>query len=215
MLEQPLRRARIEVSQAFPVERVTSVVVEMQVCAGNSGGQFPSMSLTVTPPSLPVPPPPPVPAPLATVTPAAPGAAGTAFNIGGAPAPPPAAAPNPRPPQSASTGVQYRFEVNGTPVASQLGPPQPVVVQWPGANGRSAVIVQGDVPGAQPAAIDRQGPWSLFRLIEAGSPTTRGDRITVSYFVGGRELSYVFAAGSARNPFTMPELREFRCPGGL
>ena len=181
----------------------------------NSGGQFPSMSLTVTPPSLPVPPPPPVSAPLATVTPAAPGAAGTAFNIGGAPAPPPAAAPNPRPPQSASTGVQYRFEVNGTPVASQLGPPQPVVVQWPGANGRSAVIVQGDVPGAQPAAIDRQGPWSLFRLIEAGSPTTRGDRITVSYFVGGRELSYVFAAGGARNPFTMPELREFRCPGGL
>ena len=173
-----------------------------------SGGQFPSMSLTITPPALPVPPPlvAPPPVPLAGPT----GTTDPAFKIG-APPPPPAV----RPPSASTAGVQYRFEVSGTPVASQQGPPQPSVVQWPGANGRSAIIVQGDVPGAQPAILDRPGPWALFRLIEAGSPTQRGDRTVVNYFVGGRELQYSFAAGGSRNPFTMPALREFRCPGTL
>ena len=183
-----------------------------------TGTQAPSMVLTVIPPALPVPPPPPPPA-------AAPGglfggpapAPGNAFAIGGAPAPA-QAAPNPRPPAPAPPppgAVQYRLEVNGIPVASQQGPAQPQQVQWQGGPGRSAIIVNDGAPGGQPSVVDRQGPWSLFRLIDGGSPTQRGDRTVISYYVGGREMQYSFSAGGTRNPFTMPALREFHCPGGL
>jgi type VI secretion system protein ImpL len=159
-----------------------------------TGGQSPSMSLTVLPPSL----------PMAAAIPAAPPPGGPAFSFGD---PSPAA----QLPQTAS--VQYRFEVNGAPVASQQGPAQPAVVQWPGAGGRSAIVVTNEA--GRPAVLARDGQWSLFRLIQAGSPVLRGDRLIVSYVVGGRELSYTITAGTSRNPFTLRALREFRCPTGL
>ena len=174
-----------------------------------AGGQFPSISLTVLPPPLPVPPPAPAVVPLA---PAAPGAPGTAFNIGGAPAP---AAPNPRPPPPPPGTIEYRFDISGTPVVSTLPPVQPTVVQWPGANGRTAVIVAGDVPGARPSVVEKPGPWALFRLVDNGAPSPRGDRMIFTVVAGGKQLEYSISANSARNPFTMPALKEFRCPGVL
>ncbi len=40
MLQQPLGRARIEVAHLFPVEGVAGVVVEVEVGAGDGGGDF-------------------------------------------------------------------------------------------------------------------------------------------------------------------------------
>ncbi len=100
-------------------------------------------------------------------------------------------------------------------MVSEPGSKAPLVVQWPGAGGGRAAITVTSEPGQQPAAIERSGPWSLFRLVEAGAPVARGDKVTVRYIVGGRELQYQIGAGSVLNPFTMPALREFRCPSGL
>lgn len=156
-----------------------------------SGGLIPSMTLTVTPPPVPV-----VAPPAST----APGAAQAA--------PPPPATPAP------SIGI--KMDLNGTPIISPVGASAPVVAQWPGANAnRSAITVTSDAPGAQPSTIERTGPWSLFRLIEAGAPVVRGDKVIVSYIVGGRELQYQISAGSTQNPFTLPALREFHCPSDL
>ncbi len=157
-----------------------------------NGGLSPSMTLTITPPGVPAPPPPtPAPAP----------APGTAAAAPAAPAQP-------------SFGV--KMDMNGTPIISPVGASAPVVAQWPGlATNRSAITVTSDQPGAQPSTIERTGPWSLFRLVEAGAPVVRGDKITVSYVVGGRELQYQIGAGSTQNPFTLPALREFRCPADL
>jgi type VI secretion system protein ImpL len=63
--------------------------------------------------------------------------------------------------------------------------------------------------------LERRGAWSLFRLIDAGSPVKRGDRVVISLIVGGRELQYQFGAGSVQNPLTLAALREFRCPSGI
>jgi type VI secretion system protein ImpL len=76
------------------------------------------------------------------------------------------------------------------------------------------VIVSGDT-GQPPAMIERNGAWSLFRLVEAGGPVIRGDQVQVSYLVGGRELNYRIASGSAQNPFNHGLLRDFHCPAGL
>jgi type VI secretion system protein ImpL len=156
-----------------------------------SGGPQPSMTLTILPP----------PAPL----PAAPAAAAPA--LPGAPPAPPA-------PAAASVGI--KMDMNGTPIISPAGASAPVVAQWPGAGAnRSAITVTSDAPGALPSTIERTGPWSLFRLIEAGAPVVRGDKVVVSYIVGGRELQYQISAGSTQNPFTLPALREFHCPSDL
>jgi type VI secretion system protein ImpL len=89
-------------------------------------------------------------------------------------------------------------------------------VDWPGAaTNHAAVVVTSDVPGQAPSSIERSGPWALFRLIEAGAPVPRGDKIIVNYIVGGRTLGYTIGAGTGLNPFTLPALREFRCPSVL
>lgn len=151
-----------------------------------TGGLVPSMTLTIMPPPLPV-----------TPIPAAATDATTA-----------AAANTP--------SLSIKFEINGVPVTSVPGVSNPAVVQWPGsAINRAAITVTSDVPGLRPATIERNGPWSLFRLVEAGAAVARGDKIIVSYIVGGREINYQIGAASRYNPFTLPALREFRCPSAL
>jgi type VI secretion system protein ImpL len=80
-------------------------------------------------------------------------------------------------------GAYARFEIGGTVIASQSltsgGPfatqPQlqpssvsPVTVQWPGASLRTA-ISSATSANASPSVLERTGPWSLFRMLEAGS----------------------------------------------
>jgi type VI secretion system protein ImpL len=198
--ETPLGRA---IAQSTASLRAFQQAQEIRETFFAGGGVNPSMSLTVTPPPLPPPSGPPG-APPAMPAPPPPG--GPAFSFGGDPSQQPTA-------PAAPSQLQYRFEVNGTPVVSQPGLSYPAVVQWPGAGGRSAVVVVNEQ--GRPATLARDGQWSLFRLAQAGSPAVRGDRIVVSYVVGGRELSYTIAAGTSRNPFTLRALREFRCPGPL
>jgi type VI secretion system protein ImpL len=115
--------------------------------------------------------------------------------------------------------VIVKLEVNGTTIESKPGNSSAVALQWPGAGGyRTAVTVTGTffgAPSGTPSVLERHGNWSLFRLIDAGSPVKRGDRVIASFIVGGRELQYQFAGGSVQNPLTLAALREFRCPNGI
>jgi type VI secretion system protein ImpL len=62
--------------------------------------------------------------------------------------------------------------------------------------------------------LDKTGPWSLFRVLEAGSLSVRAETATATFIVGGQELRYQITAGSIRNPLNLAVLREFRCPIG-
>jgi type VI secretion system protein ImpL len=119
------------------------------------------------------------------------------------------------PPTLAGPGVTAKLEIHGTAVVSQLGINSPVNAAWPGSAPRTALTVGTDLLGAQPSVLERNGAWSLFRMLDAASPVNRGDRIVASFVVGGRELQYQITTGSSVNPFTLSALREFRCPSGL
>lgn len=110
------------------------------------------------------------------------------------------------------------MEVNGALVESKPGRASPVAVAWPGAGGRTAILVETDYspgqPTQPPSVLERQSAGSLFRRLEAAGATKRGDRIFADFVVGGRELTYQIAVGSVHNPFNLPALREFRCPTG-
>jgi type VI secretion system protein ImpL len=111
-------------------------------------------------------------------------------------------------------------------------------VPWPGAGtNRTAITVGPDqspqqqpparpafgapppppqlTPAGEPSVLERQGPWSLFRMLDGASPTRQGDRIVATFIVGGTTLQYRFSVGSVQNPLSLPALREFRCPTGI
>jgi type VI secretion system protein ImpL len=120
------------------------------------------------------------------------------------------------------TGVTAKFETGGaavtSPTIAQPGVPPPPnppgVVQWPGPSQRTAISVQADT-SQPPSVLERSGPWSMFRMLEAGSLQVRGVAATATFIVGGRELQYQITSSSTRNPLNLAGLREFRCPAGI
>jgi type VI secretion system protein ImpL len=90
----------------------------------------------------------------------------------------------------------------------------PIAVQWPGPSLRTAISVAND-ENSPPSVLERTGPWSVFRMLEAGSLSVRAENATASFIIGGRELRYQISSGSLRNPLNLTVLREFHCPGGI
>jgi type VI secretion system protein ImpL len=118
-------------------------------------------------------------------------------------------------------------------------------LQWPGAFGANRVAVSlwvdqqearpadaaptptltgaqsapapapASVGQTQLAMIERNGAWALFRLLDVARASKSGDKLDVSFVLGGHELQYSFTVASTLNPITLPALREFRCPSGI
>jgi len=121
-----------------------------------------------------------------------------------------------------------KLEIGGTtiqnpiPPGGAVGSPQlqpssmsPVSVQWPGGSLRAALSSAAMNPNAPPSVLERTGPWSLFRLLEAGSLSVGAEKATASFVVGGYDSRYEFTSGSSKNPLNLALLREFKCPSGI
>jgi type VI secretion system protein ImpL len=137
-----------------------------------------------------------------------------------------------QPPVITGPGASAKIEIGGATItspnpqpsgggflSSQPSPAQPVNnpptnVQWPGPSMRTAISVTNDT-SSQPSILERTGPWSLFRLLEAGSMSARAETATATFIVAGRELKYQITTGSIKNPLNLSAVREFRCPSGL
>lgn len=129
-----------------------------------------------------------------------------------------------------------KLEINGFTVTSQQGVNTPTPVMWPGGGvGKTAVTLtlgggnnsggmfgggffsSGSQGGAQGEAklFEKDGTWSFFRLLDAGSVLKQGDNVGFTLNAGGRQVGYSFGVGSLRNPLILPALREIRCPSGI
>ena len=129
-------------------------------------------------------------------------------------------------PASASD-ANVQLEIGGTVIASPTAPANslptnapvqpasasPVLVQWPGASLRAAISATS--AGGQPSVLERTGPWSLFRLLEAGGVSVHGEVATANFAVGGYVLRYDFTSAASRNPLNLAALRAFRCPSAI
>jgi type VI secretion system protein ImpL len=115
-----------------------------------------------------------------------------------------------------STATSASLTVGGgAPIVSQLTPNTPAALQWPGAGaGGASITLAPDVPD-QKSTIEREGPWALFRLVDAGAVTSHGNSIKVGFIVGARDVAYEFTVSTTNNPLSMPSLRQFKCPNGL
>ncbi len=93
------------------------------------------------------------------------------------------------------------------------GKPRPTAITWPGEVGIASVTLQ---PPAQASESDfrRDGPWALFRLLDAASirKTNVSDRSRVIFNIGGRIAIFQMQSGSVKNPFGLVALSKFSCP---
>jgi type VI secretion system protein ImpL len=97
-------------------------------------------------------------------------------------------------------------------------PPQINTFSWPGPVGLSKAVItvtpSVEAPGRLPPNLQRDGAWGIFKLVELGSPTPRGEALVTKYSIGGREVQYQINVLTKPNPFTagLATLRDFKCP---
>ena len=131
-----------------------------------------------------------------------------------------------------------KLEINGFTVTSQQGVNTPAPVMWPGGGvGKTAVTLtlgggssnsggmfsggffssgsQGGGAQGEAKLFEKDGTWSFFRLLDAGSVLKQGDNVGFNLNAGGRQVGYSFGVGSLKNPLILPALREIRCPSGI
>lgn len=87
--------------------------------------------------------------------------------------------------------------------------------QWPGSSETHRVSLS--LQGSRAPAIERSGPWAIYRLLDAGDSNKDGTFVTFS--LAGRELSYRFSSspaspGAGLKPLDLTQLRKFHCPNG-
>ena len=73
----------------------------------------------------------------------------------------------------------------------------------------------GAESGGQPVSLERTGPWSLFKLLEAGGLTVRAETASAQFLFQGQELHYQITTSSIKNPLDLATLRRFECPSNI
>ena len=68
-----------------------------------------------------------------------------------------------------------------------------------------------DMPD-QKSKLERTGAWALFRLVDAGSVTPRGNALASASSCSAATSRIQFTASSLNNPLSLPSLRQFKCP---
>nr|WP_115732021.1 type VI secretion system membrane subunit TssM [Aminobacter aminovorans] len=108
------------------------------------------------------------------------------------------------------------LDVNGQVVQSYQNGSSPGIVTWPGnASAASANLsLTPELPGRE-SAISFEGPWSLKRLLDAGTSTVNGDKLELRYVIGGRDVAYTVQINPPGNPFSLAAFSGFTCPKGL
>jgi type VI secretion system protein ImpL len=123
-----------------------------------------------------------------------------------------------KPVEMDATITQFILDVDGQLVKYSHGPQIPATVQWPGPRGSSQVRVQiTPVTASGASGLVTDGPWALFKIFDkqqiepAGGP----ERWKATFNVDGRRAAFLVTTSSVRNPFRLPELEQFSCPGRL
>jgi type VI secretion system protein ImpL len=123
-----------------------------------------------------------------------------------------------KPVEMDATITQFILDVDGQLVKYAHGPQIPASVQWPGPRGSSQVRVQVTPVSASGASgLVTDGPWALFKIFDKQQiePSGSPERWKATFNVDGRRATFQVTTSSVRNPFRLPELEQFSCPGKL
>ncbi len=110
---------------------------------------------------------------------------------------------------------QFVLDADGQVVSYKHGPQIPSTVQWPGPRGSAQVRVM--VTPSGPTGLVSDGPWAMLRLFDRVNiqPTNAPEKFRAVFDLDGRKTTFDITTSSVRNPFRLPDLRQFNCPNGL
>lgn len=97
----------------------------------------------------------------------------------------------------------------------QHGPDDRLRVRWPSqSNDTIRFVLQG---GFGERVLSFNGPWSLFRLFDAGKLRAgdSAERFSASLNIEGLQVELGITANSVRNPFLLQQVLGFHCPTPL
>ncbi|CAH1653553.1 MULTISPECIES: type VI secretion system membrane subunit TssM [unclassified Chelatococcus] len=108
------------------------------------------------------------------------------------------------------------YAIGGQTLVYRHDPARLWPMQWPPADGQlTAQLELSPWLDNEPGSLDFHGPFAFLQLIEAGAPKPEGkapDRFILRYTLGSRTASLRLTAASIINPFSLKDLRQFRCP---
>ena len=106
------------------------------------------------------------------------------------------------------------LDIGGQTLSYAHGPLRPTTLTWPASGDSGARLsVQPQVAGGTLAVM---GVWAPFRLLDQASLQPIGsDRLRAVFSLGPRTLSLDVKSDAVANPFTLRDIKAFRCPGAL
>ncbi len=110
-----------------------------------------------------------------------------------------------------------RLTVGETRVVYDMGLAKETKVPWPGEQAVESAGLSVTMGGSEPGALQFEGPWAFFRLLEKAKITTNSDTESEAVWRLERageyviEIPYTIRAGTVPHPFR-PGFFEFDCP---
>ncbi len=116
-------------------------------------------------------------------------------------------------PESLDAGVnRFVLEVGGQRYEYAHGPQVRWTVRWPSE--AEQVVATFDTGAGPGASVVHDGPWAVFRFLEASGITPQTEtRFVVTVSADGNTARLLLDAASIRNPFAGAPLSRFRCGG--
>ena len=109
--------------------------------------------------------------------------------------------------------ISARVTAGPVSLLYQHGPPIATEFNWPPADEAANTSLQLTPVSGRTVDVSAQGPWGLFRLLQAGqvTPGASSDRATLAYKLDDYGVTFQLRANSVNNPITSTDFTAFRC----
>ncbi len=121
-------------------------------------------------------------------------------------------------PVSLDAGVgQITLDIGGQSLTYNHGPTESAQFSWPGQGGKTLTRVTMTPASGSATVTEKDGAWALLRLLDTARviPSGQPDKFRLIFTSPAGQAAFELNASSVRNPFTLPALRNFRCPATL
>ena len=114
--------------------------------------------------------------------------------------------------------LQFSLDADGQVLRYAHGPIVPMSITWPGSKGTGQIRIQISPASANGnSGMVFEGPWALQRMFDRAQIERTGqpEKFRAVFSFDGRKAMFDVTASSVQNPFRLPELQAFSCPGRL
>ncbi|MGA2400951.1 MAG: type VI secretion system membrane subunit TssM, partial [Syntrophobacteraceae bacterium] len=116
-----------------------------------------------------------------------------------------------------SNVASFRINIEGQTDEYAHGPAIGSKFQWPGPQPGQGVVLSFMTADGKAVSQMEEGPWAWLKVLDKSNleRTSLREVFRVTFQIGGYTANYELRAYSVFNPFNLPEMQKFRCPGSL